>query len=111
MSADYNQVIVGKRIKKIRKDKKCTQKELAEALDISVAHLSNLETGKKKLTFDLMSKLCIYFDVSSDYFIAGMLHSNNVPENIKDMLEQCNEEQIKFVELLLKIILDSSYFS
>lgn len=84
---------------------------MAEVLDISVSHLSNLETGKKKLTFGMMTKLCTYFDVSSDYFTAGMLHSDNVSSNIKDMLEQCNEKQLNLIEELIKIIKDSSYFS
>lgn len=110
MSADYNQSIVGKRIKKIRKQNSYTQKELAEVLDISVSHLSNLETDKKKLTFAMMTQLCTFFDVSSDYFTAGVLHSNRVSSNIKDMLEQCSDRQLNLIETLIKIILDSSYF-
>ena len=48
--------------------------------------------------------------MSSDYFTAGVLHSNRVSSNIKDMLEQCSERQLNLIEILIKIILDSSYF-
>ena len=49
----------GKNIKRRRKTLGIPQYELAERLDISPNHLSSLETGKTKPSFDLLCKLCV----------------------------------------------------
>ena len=43
MALDF--AIIGQRLKKARLDKKMTQEDLAEQLDVSVAFLSRIERG------------------------------------------------------------------
>ena len=42
----YNQFETGKRIQKLRKTKKMTQEQFAEALNISDRHMRSLEKGE-----------------------------------------------------------------
>ena len=41
---DYAEL--GKRIKRIRGEKKISQEKLAEMIDVSIPHMSNIENGK-----------------------------------------------------------------
>ena len=53
---------VGFKIKKLREEKKLSQPELANILDISQSDLSKIENGRtKKIDFQLMDKVCKEF--------------------------------------------------
>ena len=58
-------------LKKLREDKKITQKEMAEILGTSRSHYSKCEKGTRAITFSMMIKLAKFYDVSIDY-IAGL---------------------------------------
>jgi len=56
MALDYN--IIGERLKEARVNKKYTQENLAEKLDVSVAFLSKIERGKSHINLKRLSQLC-----------------------------------------------------
>lgn len=58
----------------LRKAQGMTQEELAEALNISLEHLSKMERGKRKLSIDLIVAMVCYFHVSTDYLLMGKDH-------------------------------------
>ena len=51
-----------------------TQEELAEALNVSLEHLSKMERGKRKPSIDLIVAMACYFHVSTDYLLMGKDH-------------------------------------
>jgi len=55
---------LGKNIKKARKNKKLSQNDLAEMLDISREHLAKIETAKRKISLGLLFKMSDALDVS-----------------------------------------------
>lgn len=56
----------GQIIKKYRKEKKYTQQQLSEILEISSNHLSLIENNKKGISKKLADKLCKIFDFSKE---------------------------------------------
>ena len=66
-----NKTDIGKRIHKIRIQNEYTQAEFAEAIDISINFLSEIENGKKGLSQDTLAKICQHMDVSADYILFG----------------------------------------
>jgi DNA-binding XRE family transcriptional regulator len=54
---------IQKNIKKIRKEKKLTQEELALLLDISPKSLSDIETFRRKISMKTFLKICILFEL------------------------------------------------
>lgn len=62
-------MIIGDRLKDLRNDKKLMQKEVAEALGISVSCYGGYEQGYRELDLKTLIKLCRFFDVSSDYLL------------------------------------------
>lgn len=57
------------RIVKLRRAKKMTQEQLADALGISRAALSHYEKGRREPDFQIVTKVAEFFGVSSDYIL------------------------------------------
>jgi len=66
---DYNEI--GKRIKKVRRQKGMTQCKLAELADLSNPYLSQVETGVKKASLESLAKISRILDVSLDALVFG----------------------------------------
>ena len=49
---------IGKSIAKYRKERKLTQNQLAEMLDISREHLAKIETAKRGISIGLIFEIC-----------------------------------------------------
>ena len=61
--------VFGERLKELRVEKGLTQRELAQALSITVPTLSHWECGYQEPSFKDLIMLCKYFDVSADYLL------------------------------------------
>lgn len=62
---------MGRRISQQRRALGLTQEELAERIDVSTQMISNLETGKKAIRPENLSKICRVLDISADYILTG----------------------------------------
>ncbi|HEC80456.1 MAG: hypothetical protein B6D57_00190 [Candidatus Coatesbacteria bacterium 4484_99] len=76
---------VGEKISKLRKDKRLTQSELAEMLDISKGYLSQIETGVRHPSLKIMKQLSVIFGVPVEYFIYenAEVNDSDIPEPIR----------------------------
>ena len=65
-----------------------SQKQLAEKLGISKSYLSEIESGKKTPTIDLLNRYADYFDipVSSIMFFAENLDKHTKVENLRTLV-------------------------
>jgi transcriptional regulator with XRE-family HTH domain len=65
-----------------------TQKQLAESLGISKSHLSEIESGKKNPTLEMLEKYSKTFNmpVSSIMFFSENLHQNSPSSKVKKMV-------------------------
>ncbi len=59
---------IGKKIKKLRTNKKLTLKELSEKTNLSIGFLSQLERGLTTVAIDSLTKIAKELDVSLTYF-------------------------------------------
>ncbi len=57
------------RLKDIREDRDITQKNIAEYLHIRQNTYSQYETGARQIPIDVLIKLAVYFDTSTDYIL------------------------------------------
>lgn len=90
---NINQKEIGQRIRVLRKEKRLSQEELANKLNVNTDHLGRLETGNRGMSIDLLAEISKYFTVSTDYILFG--EKQNTDE-IKEI--------ISFVILRLKEI-------
>lgn len=59
----------GETIKDLRKEKNATQREMAQALSVTVSTLSHWECDYQEPSFKDLALLAKYFDVSTDYLL------------------------------------------
>jgi HTH-type transcriptional regulator xre len=69
------------RLKKLRQEKKYTQKDIATFLNISQPAYQQFESGKKKINLETMQKLANFFNVSTDY----LLGKTDIPDPDSDI--------------------------
>ena len=99
---EINLVEMGNRIAARRRHLKISQNRLAEKIDISNKHLSNIERGREKPSFDVLASLCNELRVTPDYLLMGSMHPRGVPQNLIESLALCTEEDIALIEAIVR---------
>lgn len=67
------------RLKEIRKSKRMSQRELAQALSVSQQTIGSWEVGRSEPNTELLQKIATYFSVSVDYLLGGK-DTNRAPK-------------------------------
>lgn len=60
---------MNEKLKNIRESKNLSQKIVAKNLGITLSAYSNYEQGLRKPSFNMIIKICKYFNVSADYLL------------------------------------------
>lgn len=95
---------VGKRIQDARRAQGIMQVELADKLDISVSHMSSIETGRANFGVETLMKITEILKVSADSLLrtdipeVTALYSNEM----KDLLKDCTAEEIESLMAMLR---------
>lgn len=66
-----NKIETGKRIRDFRVRNNLTQAQFAETLDVSTNFISEVETGKKNISLEILCRLCKKYNLSADYILFG----------------------------------------
>ena len=78
--------LIGKRIKKARKEKRQTQEYLAGLCDCTPTHICNIENRKIGISLELLFKISIILEKSKDYFVMDNANAN--PEAVSCIMEK-----------------------
>lgn len=103
----YDAKAVGMRIKELRKGI-MTQEKLAEELFLSVDSVANFENGRSTCMPEHVARICEIFNVTSDYIYYGIEHCDKFDdgkETVLDLLEDCNVDDLRRIEQMIKIYL------
>lgn len=97
---------IGQRIRKFRKARGFSQEELAEKVEISVTHMSHIETGNTKLSLSVFVALSRALEVRADELLSDDNPGvrNTSIEAIIHTLETCSTQQIRIIEDILPAI-------
>ena len=89
---------IGQKIKELRIQKSMTQKELANILNISQQALSHYEMGDRDISLELLKKICVIFDITSDELleIETREERNKIISNNTINLKNSNNNNINF---------------
>lgn len=82
-------IMINRALKTIRQFHGLTQAELALKLDMSKSYLSEIESGKKSVGYDLLEKYAELFDVpvsSLVFFSENIEKSDSVPEKFRSVV-------------------------
>ena len=101
-------VLLGKRVKIARKEKRLTQEELASLCDCTPTHICNIENGKIGISLDLLFKISILLGKSMDYFVMdnpGADPQVKINSEIAPKLAQCNPQMLDIIDTVLDKLL------
>lgn len=93
-----NMATFGERLKKLRKDKKVTQKELANFLKIAESSVSMYERNEREPSFDLVKRLSNFFDVTSDYLLGISEDEDPIYVAFSHGNDELTEDEKEFLE-------------
>lgn len=90
----------GKAVRKYRVDSGETQMEVAEALGVSIAFWSAIETGKKNVPPDLLQKVISHFEILGDEAeklqMLSWVSQRDVKINMQNMSDRSRELVVGF---------------
>ena len=70
------------RLREIREDRDLKQSDIAKVLNTSQVAYSYYEIGKRQLPIDLLKKLAIFYDTSTDYLLGLTDERKPYPKSI-----------------------------
>lgn len=112
---DFNYILVGKKIKEIRKHKHLSQMSLAEKADKSPTFISLMESGTKGMSLATFVDLANALDVSADILLTEQI-TNNLQAysgQLSMLLSYCGDYEraviIDLVKAAKKAMQDNKY--
>lgn len=107
MDIDYK--AIGKRIKFIRIRQDIKQDALAEMAELSPSHMSNIETGKTKLSLPMIIALANALNVSVDELLCdNVIRSKVVFEGeAEGIFDDCSDYETRIMVDIMKAAKDS----
>lgn len=102
MELDYK--AIGKRIKIARIKVDLTQEKLAEMIELSPTHLSNIETGTTRVSLSTIVSLANALSVSVDDLLCDSVIKSKVQfeKDIKDILQDCDDYEIRIIKDMME---------
>ncbi|MBP5608149.1 MAG: helix-turn-helix transcriptional regulator [Lachnospiraceae bacterium] len=95
---------IGQRVKMIRKMKGMTQEQLADIINISVKHLSSVECGKARFSYENLISACNALDTSTDFLILGKTPLGDDLPIPEDIIETLRSNDITAKKALLEYL-------
>ena len=105
---DY--IEIGKRIRKYRKIRNLSQEQLAEKVNISVTHMSHIETGSTKLSLIVLTNIAEKLKVSCDDILFGSNRQLNQNSFIKFDDSYTSDEILLIGEIIKSLKSNLHYF-
>lgn len=107
MQLDYK--AIGKRIKIARIQADLTQEMLAERIDISSTHLSNIETGTTRVSLTVIVNLANALSVTADDLLCDNIikAKSQFEADINTLLENCDEYEIRMVKDVVETLINT----
>lgn len=95
---------IGLRISTLRHRHKLTQAQLAEQLDITVKHVSEVERGLTCLSLDKMIYLCDILETNMDFLVRGSTLTQNTEDIPDDIIEIFQSDDFSQKKLFLEYV-------
>ena len=107
MELDYK--AIGKRIKIARIKADLTQERLAEMVEISPTHMSNIETGTTRVSLTAIVSLANALSVTVDDLLCDSVVKSKVQfeMDIAGILADCDEYEIRMVKDMAQALIET----
>ena len=95
--------LVGGKIRKLRKEHKLTQNELAQRIGVQQSDLSRMEKGEYRVSLDTLFKILAEFDMGIGEFFDDLARTAFSPQDvqlIRDLRSLPNDDQREIIEFI-----------
>lgn len=97
----YNCYLVGKNIRRFRLNKKYTIQEMAELLNISESHLTQVELGTRNMSIKLLYEAAVLLGTDANSLLGLDATEYPIEDALSDFpLEKAKELKSVFIELI-----------
>lgn len=108
MKSEFDYAALGERIRRARKQKHLTQEQLAEACDLSTAHIGHIERGTRALSIESLITISEVLNVSTDYLLLDISNSaDKKMSGILNAIENVNNDKYKRLYSVIKILAEN----
>lgn len=103
---DLDFAFIGHRIREIRNEKMLTQEYIANAVDVNVSHISNIETNKVKVSLSLLVRICNVLDTTIDYILENEYHASDlvIEQELMNIFKKMDKEKQETLLRIAKIL-------
>ncbi|MCD7724610.1 MAG: helix-turn-helix domain-containing protein [Clostridiales bacterium] len=97
---------IGQRIRKFRKAYHLSQEQLAEKVQISVTHMSHIETGNTKLSLQVLVDIANALSVQTDELLYDIPQNTktNMKQEVNEILDSCSMQEMYILLDVLRSI-------
>ena len=106
MKCEQELALLREAIRNERKDKRITQEELAEMLELSPTHIKHIESGHRKPSIEILFEITKILNISLD----GVVFSKNesartdTREKVNRLLDVSDEASLHFILSVLEAL-------
>lgn len=101
-----DKILLGARIKELRKQKKLSQNVLSEKINIDPKHISRIEVGLSFPSLDTLSNIAKVLQVEIEDFFEFVPETTNreLVQSIRKMLQEADTEKLRLIYKITKTI-------
>lgn len=105
MKSKFNYTLLGERIRSARKKLHLTQEQLAEACELSTAHIGHIERGTRALSIESLITISEVLNVSTDYLLLDVSGSADKKlSGIFNSLNNVDDDKLNRLYSIMKIL-------
>lgn len=106
---NLNYTDIGHRIRMLRKRRGMTQEQLAERTELSVIHISHIETANTKLSLPALVCIANALDVTADTLLCGSLPNASEPfrQEIARTMQDCSDFELRVIADTVRSLKDT----
>ena len=94
---------IGQRIRKARKVADLSQEQLAEKVNISITHMSHIETGNTKLSLPVLADIAQTLQVKTDSLLFETAETDySRCEELAEMTKECSDKEMQLLADVLR---------
>ena len=96
MEIELNYMLIGVRLRALRKNRGYTQEEVAERAGISAQHCSGIECGNAKVSLPALLRLCNALAATPDDILMDSVNRSTpqLMENVANVFNDCSPSEV-----------------
>ncbi|EOS33060.1 hypothetical protein C807_00330 [Lachnospiraceae bacterium 28-4] len=99
---------IGKRIKAKRLELHMTQEQLGEIVNLSTTHISHIETGHTKISFESFISISNALHISADALLQDNLEYNDLfyKSELAELMRECTPREVKNLTRMVQFCIE-----